>query len=227
MANGVVLIDRWWIRLVNATPDTTINAAGRLQYRDWVYAEEDGGELARATWPDGLKWRAPLGSLRLRALTKDKKPAAGAVIGLVATHYYGTADAEGIVAIDELLPGPYSVRVIDPRIAELGIGWSTPLNFIAKRDTTSVATLIVPTTESRIADRCVTNHQWTVGDSLFTIGRVLTPDGRPVNDARIDFFVKSSEGKWLPGDASISRPARTDCSSSAIASRRRPKCCIA
>ncbi len=201
MTNGVVLIDRWWIRLVNATPDTTIDDRGRLRYNDWVYAEEDGGELARAVWPDGLQWKAQLGSLRLRAMTKDKKPAAGTIIGLVATHYFGTADSDGIVQIDELLPGPYAVRVIDPRIAELGIGWSTPLSFVAKRDTTSLATLVVPTTESRIADKCVANHHWTVGDSLFTIGRVVTPDGKPVNDARIDFFWLSGAGKWIPGDA--------------------------
>ena len=201
MTNGVVLIDRWWIRLVNATPDTTIDALGHLQYHDWVYAEEDGGELARASWPDGLNWKAPLGALRLRAVGQDKKPAAGTIVALVATHYYGTADANGVVQIDELLPGPYTVRVIDPRIAELGIGWPTPLSFVAKRDTTSLATLIVPTTESRIADRCVANHQWTVGDSLFTIGRVVTPDGKPVPHARVEFFVKSGAGLWIPGDA--------------------------
>jgi hypothetical protein len=198
MKNGVVLIDRWRIRLVNATPDTTVDDKGHLRYYDWVYAEEDGGELARASWPDGLEWSASLGALRLHAIAKDKKPATGTVISLVATHYYGTADANGIVEIKELLPGPYSVRVIDPRIAELGIGWSTSVSFIAKRDTTSLATLVVPTTESRIADQCVVNHQWNVRDSLFTIGRVVTPDGKPVNDARIDLFAKSSEGNWLP-----------------------------
>jgi Carboxypeptidase regulatory-like domain len=202
MKNGVVLIDRWWIRLVNATPDTTIDIKyGGLRFDDWVYAEEDGGELARAAWPDGLEWRASLGALRLRVLGTDKKPAPGTVISLVATHYFGTSDANGIVEIKELLPGPYSVRIIDPRIAELGIGWPTSVKFVATRDTTSVATLIAPTTESRIADRCVANHHWTVGDSLFTIGRVLTPDGKPVGDARIDFFTKSSAGQWMPGDA--------------------------
>lgn len=201
MRNGVVLIDRWWIRLVNAMPDTSIEANGQLRYHDWIYAEEDGGELARANWTDGLEWKASLGALRLHAITNDKKPATGTVLSLVATHYYGTADANGMVEIKELLPGPYSVRVIDPRIAELGIGWPTSVNFIAKRDTTSFATLIVPTTESRIADQCVVNHQWTVGDSLFTIGRVVTPDGSPVNDARVDFFVKSSTGQWVPGEA--------------------------
>lgn len=201
MKNGVVLIDRWWIRLVNATPDTTVDDKGHLVYHDWIYAEEDGGELARAAWSDGLEWKGSLGALRLHAIAKDKKPAVGTVIGLVASHYFGTVDANGIVEIPELLPGPYSVRVIDPRIAELGIGWPTNVNFMAKRDTTSLATLVVPTTESRIADQCVTNHQWNVGDSLFTIGRVVTPDGKPVNEARVDFFMKSGNGQWLPGPA--------------------------
>jgi hypothetical protein len=198
MKNGVVLIDRWWIRVVSASQDT-IFSNGRLQQRDWWYAEEDGGELARAVWPDGLEWKEPLGALRLRAVTKDKKPAAGIVIGLVATHYFGTTDALGMVEIKELLPGPYAVRVIDPRIAELGIGWPTALTFVSTRDTTSVATLIVQTTESRIADRCVANHQWTVGDSLFTIGRVVTPDGKPVRDVKVNFSVKSKDfsDTWL------------------------------
>ncbi|HEX7546342.1 MAG TPA: hypothetical protein VF368_06415 [Gemmatimonadaceae bacterium] len=195
MKNGVVMIDRWWIRVVSASTDTTVMPTGAVQLRDWLFAEEDGGELARAQWPDGLKWKAPLGSLRLRAVRKDGKPAAGTIIGLVATHYFGTADDRGMVEINELLPGPYTVRVIDPRIAELGVGLPTALRFVAARDTTSVATLTVPTTESMIADRCVVNHQWAVGDSLFTMGRVVTPDGKPVNDAKVTFATRAGTGQ--------------------------------
>ena len=129
-----------------------------------------------------------------------------------------------MVEIKELLPGPYTVRVIDPRIAALGIGLPTRSRFVAARDTTSVATLMVPTTESMIADRCVANHQWAVGDSSFTMGRVVTPDGKPVNNAKVTFARE---------DGRLSRPvdlgsrlfrdrARTACSSSAIRSRRPP-----
>jgi hypothetical protein len=199
MKNGVVMIDRWWIRVVSASTDTTVMPAGEVQLRDWLWAEEDGGELAHAQWPDGLKWQAPLGALRLRALRRDGKPAAGTIINLVATHYFGTADDRGTVEIKELLPGPYTVRIIDPRIAALGVGLPTALRFVAARDTTSVATLTVPTTESMIADRCVENHQWTVGDSTFTMGRVVTPDGKPVNNAKVSFAVKTKDGtdRWI------------------------------
>jgi hypothetical protein len=194
MKNGVVMIDRWWIRVVSASQDTTIDVKfGGVRFRDWLYAEEDGGELARAVWPDGLEWKASLGALRLRAIKKDGKPAVGTVIGLVATHYYGTADANGIVEIKELLPGPYTVRVIDPRIAELGVGLPTALKFVASRDTTAVATLTVPTAESMIADRCVANHQWMAGDSLFTMGRVVTPDGKAVSDVKVSFSVAAAD----------------------------------
>lgn len=197
MKNGVVLIDRWSIRLVSASRDTVVNAKGGLEDRDWLYAEEDGGELARATWPDGLTWKAPLGALRVHAITKDGKAAAGAVIALLATQYYGTVGANGMLEIKDLLPGPYAVRIVDPRIAELGIGLPTPLKFRAARDTTTIATLVVPTTESSIADRCVANHKWTVGDSLFTIGRVVTPDGKPVNEAKVTFATWSPVvGEW-------------------------------
>jgi Carboxypeptidase regulatory-like domain len=195
MKNGVVLIDRWSIRLVSASRDTTVDAIGGLSVRDRLYAEEDGGELARAAWPDGLTWRAPLGALRVHAIMKDGKAAVGAVIGLVATHYYGTVGTNGMVEIKDLLPGPYAVRIIDPRIATLGIGLPTPLKFRAARDTTTTATLVVPTTESSIADRCVANHQWTAGDSVFTIGRVVKPDGKPVNDAKVTFATRPDSGQ--------------------------------
>lgn len=192
MTNGVVLIDRWWIRVVSATPDSVMDLLGHLQPRDWLYAEEDGGELERATWPDGLDWKAPLGTLRVRALKKDGTPAVGTILSLVATQYFGAADERGIVEIKDLIPGPYQVRVIDPRIAELGVGLPTPLRFTAARDTTSLATLTVPTAESMIADRCVAHHVWEYGDSLFTMGRVVTPDGKPVNDVRVHFAAQSN-----------------------------------
>jgi len=199
MKNGVVMIDRWWIRVVSATTDTTVSGDGRLLHRDWLFAEEDGGELARAAWSDGFEWKASLGALRVRAMKKDGKPAPGTVLSLLATHYYGTADANGAVEIKELLPGPYAVRVIDPRIAELGVGLPTKLRFTASRDTTSVATLTVPTAESMIADRCVANHQWEFGDSLFTMGRVVTLEGKPVNNAHVSFYVQSkdAEARWV------------------------------
>ena len=186
MANGVVLIDRWSIRLASASRDTIVDD-GRVKFGYSLYAEEEGGELASAVWPDGVTWNAPLGALRLHALTKDHSPATGAVIALVATPFFSTVDANGYAEIKGLLPGEYAVRIVDPRIAELGIGLSTPLKFRAAPDSTALATLVVPTTESSIIERCVANHQWTKGDSVFTMGRVVAPNGGLVNDLKVTF----------------------------------------
>jgi hypothetical protein len=195
---GVVLIDRWWIRLVSAAQDTQLVATvrgPRERLRPRIYAEEMGGELARATWRDGLAWQAALGALRVKAVTAEGKPAMGTIVALVASPYYGTADSTGAVNIRELLSGPYDVRIIDPRIAELGIGIPTPVNIVAVRDSTITATLKVSTAESFIAGRCVTARQWTVGDSVFVLGRVVTPDGKPVPDAKVTFATVISRGK--------------------------------
>ena len=87
--------------------------------------------------------------------------------------------------IPDLLPGPYTVRIIDPRIAPLGVGLPTSVEVSAVRDSMASASLAVPTAEEYVAARCKAAHQWTVGDSTFVLGRVLTPDGKPVSGAKV------------------------------------------
>jgi hypothetical protein len=193
MQNGVVLVDRWSLRLVNATEDTTLELSSRggafyPSERDHLYAEETGGELARATWPDGLVWNAPLGAVRLQATTAAARPATGSIVALVATPYFGVVDSTGRVAIDALIPGPYAVRIVDPRIAVLGAGVPTTLKFTAVRDSTITAVLRVPTAEEMIAERCLAVREWTVGASVFVFGKVVSPDGKPVSNASVKFI---------------------------------------
>ena len=192
MPNGVVLIDQWSLRLVSARPDTVLNPKGVLEFRNWLYADETGGELARASWRDGTQWKAPLGALRVQAQNRDGTPASGVVIALAATDYFGITDAKGTVEIKELLPGPYAVRVIDPRVAALGIGLSTPLKFTAARDTTTVAKLTISTAELFVADRCVASHQVKAvpPGSSFVLGRAIMPDGSAVVGATVSFAIR-------------------------------------
>jgi hypothetical protein len=186
MPNGVVLIDRWWLRLVSAERDTTIDPRGNLAGRLWLYADETGGELASARWRDGTEWKAPLGALRIQATNHEGRPAAGAVIALAATHYFGAADARGQVEIRDLLPGPYVVRVIDPQVAVLGIGLPTSLRFVAARDTTTLARLLVPTAKEFAIERCSAAGQKTSRGGAFAIlGRVVTRKGEPVKGAKV------------------------------------------
>ena len=65
-------------------------ADGQPSLRDWLYAEEDGGELARAQWPDGLTGTRPSARSAFARSRKTASPRAGTVISLVATHYFGT-----------------------------------------------------------------------------------------------------------------------------------------
>jgi hypothetical protein len=200
MPNGVVLIDQWSLRLVSARPDTVLNPKGVVEFKNWLYADETGGELARVTWPDGTEWKAPLGTLRVKALNRDGTPAAGVVIALAATDYFGITDANGLVDIGELLPGPYAVRVIDPRVAPLGIGLSTPLRFTAARDTTTLAKLTVSTAERFVADRCISSHQERVvpPGSSFVLGRAILPDGSPVVGATVSFAIRPKGDSSVP-----------------------------
>ncbi len=192
MPNGVVLIDEWSLRLVSARPDTVLNPKGVIEFKNWLYADETGGELARVSWPDGTEWKASLGALRVQAQNRDGTPAAGVVIALAATDYFGITDANGTAEIKGLLPGPYAVRVIDPRVAALGIGLSTPLKFNATRDTTTVAKLTVSTAELFVADRCVSSHQvkTVAPGSSFVLGRAIMPDGSAVVGATVSFAIR-------------------------------------
>lgn len=190
MPNGVAIIDRWSIHLVRGAADTVAELGnGRIGFdavtRVRPYVEELGGEIERANWPNGFEWRGSFGTLRVQAVSSTGNPAKGSIIALVATPYFGVVDSTGTAQIPNLLPGPYSVRVIDPRIAPLGVGVPTSLEVSAVRDSTVTATLVVPTAEEYIADRCKAAHQWTAGDSVLVLGRVVTPDGKSVSGAKV------------------------------------------
>jgi hypothetical protein len=199
MTNGVVLIDRWFLRLFDTTRDTVYPGNCRPQcsrFRETSNRTEQGGELAHAVWPDGQKWNASLGSLRVHAVTSSGRPAAGAVVLLPETWYKATSDSAGTIAIDDLLPGPYTLRLLDARTATLGISLPTSVSFVAARDSTHRANLTVPTAEEYVAGLCMSNRQWTVNDSTYIFGRVVSPEGRPVADAKVTIALQKNDGQW-------------------------------
>lgn len=190
MPNGVVMIDRWFLRLVGGTLDTVrtpgYSAAGRftppvIQVRLVPHATENGGEVARAVWPDGRSWQASLGTLRVHATMRDGRPAAGVAVHLVETQYRAMADSNGDIVIADLIPGPYALSIRDPRLLRLGLEMRTPIRFVAERDSTSRQSLVVNTTEEFAIARCVARHRYTPGDSVLVVGRALIPDGKPVS----------------------------------------------
>jgi hypothetical protein len=179
MPNGMVLIDRWALRLI-ATEIDTVRVDTREQIRTWYRAAENGGELARAKWPDGSVWRASLGSLRVQARTADGRPAPRASVHLPGTHYRATADSQGAIEISDLVPGPYTLAIADVRLEPIGIEIPSPLKFVAARDSIVQATIVARTANDFTIDRCVADRRYTPGDSVLLLGRVLGGDGQPV-----------------------------------------------
>jgi hypothetical protein len=187
MTNGVVLVDQWSLRLVTGREEsggTTVGRGGEIisRPRALLSVQEIGGVLARAEWPDGLVWRAPLGTLRLHAVTARGKPAAGTVVRLNDTEYQASADSSGSMTIEDLLPGPYRASVIDRDLAELGLPQASALQFEAKGDSIIDAQLSVETAEEVVANRCA--RDGPVKGGAWILGRVIGPDGRAVKDAR-------------------------------------------
>jgi hypothetical protein len=195
MPNGSVMIDQWYIRGVSATRDT-IDVVGEAHERSWLFAAESGGELARAEWPDGESWHASLGTLRVHVAAPVGEMPRATTIALPGTHYRGTSDANGEMEIGDLEPGPYTIEIVDPRLAKIGLWMPTPIKFVAARDSVFRVTLKAPTAESWVANKCVTAGQWEAGDSVFVIGRVLTGRGTPVANAKVTFAFQTDAGLW-------------------------------
>jgi len=191
MANGTALIDRWMLRRVDAKQDT-VRDGSNVWFKNWLYVTENGGELARADWPDGQSWRASLGSIQVHALSSEGKPASGAPLGLAGTTYRSVTDSAGNASIRELVPGPYALEIIDPRLAPLALSIPTSLTFVAARDSVIRATVKIPTAEEYVFEKCFPKGHYAVGDNwLLVMGRVMTYDDKPIENARIRFDLRS------------------------------------
>ncbi len=148
LSNGLVLVDRWQLRLVGISYDTLptpgLRAGALPVVRDRMHISESGGEVAAVRWP-GNAYDAPLGALSLIVQTPDSQPAIGAVLRLDGTDYRATTDSSGRARMDRLLPGPYSLVVLDPRLASIDLPLETGVRFEARRDSLHFAAFTLPT----------------------------------------------------------------------------------
>jgi hypothetical protein len=149
--------------------------------------------LARASWSDGVAWRAQLGRLRVHATIEAGKPARGFALSLDDTDYRATADSTGTLEISDLLPGPYRASVMDPALAAIDLPMQTTIRFVASRDLVVETAAVFPTGVELVEKACKKEGLWTPG-SLLLVVRVVTPDGRPVEGARWSVSVGRSRG---------------------------------
>lgn len=184
LANGVVLIDRWGFRLPALATDTIWpRTSGPMTLHEYFYAQETGGEVASAKWPDGFTWHAALGTLRLRTIDKDSMPVKAVVLRLDETDYIASPNASGILEIPNLLPGPYTGIVIDSTLATIGLTIPTGLHVVAERDRVIEQPFIVPTARDFVRAGCMDIFHEADDKGLWVIGRVYRPDGSARPDA--------------------------------------------
>ena len=187
MENGVVMIDRWFFRLLGAASDSIFGRNSRT-LRTIYYVRESGGEVAHASWPDGTEWQAALGTLRGLALDRAGKPVPGAILRLTDTDYGVTTDGRGAFEISNLLPGPYHGEIVDSALAPLGITISAPVAFRAERDSTVRLTFTVPTALEFVHRACDELPELTkpVDErSAWMLGRVVDDKGAPVKGVTV------------------------------------------
>ena len=186
LSNGVVIIDQWSLRLASERRQSGRTLVGRTAEVSAMGArerpQEIGGEIARASWPDGYSWQAPLGTIRLRAVDGQGRPASGSVVQLLDTDYRATTDASGTFVLTDLLPGPYTASVRDPRLAALDVPSSTTLRLSAVRDSTIDARVVVESADDYVMRRC--GYDGGLAGRARLLGRALRADGQPASEAR-------------------------------------------
>lgn len=181
MENGTVMIDRWFLRTPLIAATAVNLRAMRAVPLGTVDIRETGGEVARARWPDGREWRASLGTLR------------GTVVGnggpdtelrLIDTDYRAIADSTGSFEISNLIPGPYTIGVVDPTLAAADLLIVTFDTFTAARDSTVRLVVEVPTAFDYAATMC-NAAAGAAGNSIIVV-RVLRADGSSAAGARVE-----------------------------------------
>jgi len=185
MGNGIVIIDRWSLRMFESRPDTTRDARGDAMVREVYNIQDAGGEVASATWRDGFSWEASLGSLRGLAVDHRNEIARQVVVRLRDTDYLASPNARGVFEIPHLLPGPYVAVVTDSALQRLGIMLPTSLTFTAVRDSVVERSVALPRREEYVMESCLRAVNSDTKPNPLGI-RVVDSFGKAVASATID-----------------------------------------
>ena len=195
LENGVTLIDRWHIRMVQSigpsvaqipTSSSTMERVGNAgASAPTVRLSEAGGELASASWPSGPHWRGSLGRIRSPLIDREGRAVPGQLLRLRNTDYVATSDSTGIVELEDLVPGPYVAELMDSALARIGVPMSTTVRITIDRGATWTQPIESPSAASYVASLCREDGVFERGSRML-IARVYRADGVAVSRARWD-----------------------------------------
>ena len=154
MPNGIVIVTQWSNRLLHERIDSIEDRFGNTRAVRGFVQNEGGGYLARATWPDGTRWVAPLGSARLVLKLNDSTPVVAQDVRLAETDYRGTTDSSGRVQLPDLFPGRYRLIVRDTLLEELGFEPDPQVDFVSVAGMNLDATVRVQSTAEQLIRKC-------------------------------------------------------------------------
>ena len=155
MPNGVVIVTQWSVRLLGQSVDSVTDGFGNRRAVRGIVQNEGGGYLARATWPDGTRWVAPMGTARLQLFLNDTTPLVATDIRLDRTDYHAASDSSGRVTFADLFPGRYRLTVRDTLIEELGWQPDVQWEFVSVPGDTINARIRVQSTAEQLLRKCV------------------------------------------------------------------------
>jgi carboxypeptidase family protein len=130
MANGIVVIDWWVIRVpemvtkprepvMGITPTASERRATRNDLRV-VAVHESGGELLLAKWADGAEWKHEPGRIRGRVTERGSQtPRGDVVVQLEGARIETTTDRDGSYSLAPVVPGRYTLSAADTLLSDL------------------------------------------------------------------------------------------------------------
>lgn len=195
LANGMVVVDRWQLRMIGAATDTIASTrAGSPRLRGRFIELHSGGELTSAAWADGTRFAGRLGSVRGSARWPDGTPARSTLLALSNTPYRSATDDEGRFVFAGLIPGRYRVVVVDSALLSVGLSIPTDLYFRSDRDSL-VQDLALPSRADLVAAQCGRGAAASRARPTYLLGRALRDDGSPVEGATWSLRA-IQDGEW-------------------------------
>ncbi|HEY4219300.1 MAG TPA: carboxypeptidase-like regulatory domain-containing protein [Gemmatimonadaceae bacterium] len=207
LANGTILIDRWFLRLPTAKPETTYHFGGPTITTS-IGIQEAGGVIAAARWPDGFRWEAPLDTVHVQLSGDARTALAGRRVTLAETPYHGVSDANGTIVFPRMLAGPYMGTLVDSTLVKIGIVFPTSFKFSVGDGEAKNVPVQLPSVAQYVISRCGGEKKPVpVATDLLVIGRIADPLNEPMSE--VAWRVLEPTGDSRP-------PVSTDIASSLV-----------